>query len=144
MSLYLFAQIITVDINSWDQMSLQEIIKNIPRDYFESYKLFLVAEPIKAKAIASGTVYFLGDIVSQLSGDKNFGTIDRLRALRAGMFGFIVHGTYRHFYYLWLDNEFDIYGFSQYSWAWVPKLLIDDFPLMAFSYGLFLVWNGVL
>lgn len=39
---------------------------------------------------------------------------------------------------------FDTYGLSQYDWAWVPKVLIDDFPMMPVTYALFLGWNGML
>ena len=64
MGLYLLASIVTVDINQWDQMTVEEIVTKILPDYWESYKAFLFAEPVKAKAIASGTVYWLGDILA--------------------------------------------------------------------------------
>ena len=85
-------------------MSLDQIISSIPADYFESYKTFLISEPIKAKSIASGSVFFLGDLISQLKGGKNFGNIDRQRAVRAGMYGLVVHGISRHYFYLELDK----------------------------------------
>ena len=97
--LYFFAHIVTVDINQWDHMTVQEIITSIPKDYWESYKTFLYAEPIKAKAMASCTAYLFGDILSQLTGGKKVGQIDRWRAVRAGAFGAGFHGYARHYYY---------------------------------------------
>lgn len=43
-------------------MTVEEIFKRMLPDYWESYKTFLFAEPVLAKAIASGSVYWLGDI----------------------------------------------------------------------------------
>ena len=97
--LYFFAHIVTVDINQWDHMTVQEIITSIPKDYWESYKTFLYAEPIKAKAMASCTAYLFGDILSQLTGGKKVGQIDRWRVVRAGAFGAGFHGYARHYYY---------------------------------------------
>ena len=85
-------------------MTMQEIITSIPKDYWESYKTFLYAEPIKAKAMASCTAYLFGDILSQLTGGKKVGEIDRWRAVRAGAFGAGFHGYARHYYYKWLDT----------------------------------------
>ena len=124
-------------------MSLSQIINSIPADYFESYKTFLMSEPIKAKSIASGSVFFLGDLISQLKGGKTFGNLDRLRAIRAGMFGLLIHGTYRHYFYQGLDRGFEDYGLSQYNWAWVPKIAIDEL-CTPINYGMFLGWNGLL
>jgi hypothetical protein len=45
-------------------MTLSEIISSIPKDYWESYKTFLYAEPVKAKMLASCTAYLFGDILS--------------------------------------------------------------------------------
>ena len=75
----------------------------MPADYWESYKVFLFSEPVKAKAIASGTVYALGDILVQLNKERDIAKLDRARVLRAGSFGAIFHGPLRHFWYIWLD-----------------------------------------
>ena len=64
--------------------------------------------PIAVKATTSGTVYIIGDIISQLLGDKHLGELDRTRILRSGAAGFLLYGPLSHFWYRFSD-----YGFNE-------------------------------
>lgn len=68
------------------------------------YAANVAADPVGTKAIISGTVYLLGDLIAQAAGEgRGPAAWDRGRALRSGLVGALAHGPLSHCYYLGLD-----------------------------------------
>lgn len=62
--------------------------------------------PPPPQACISGIVYTLGDCIAQVYEGRGIGGIDRARAARSGVCGFIAHGPLSHLYYEALDYWF--------------------------------------
>ena len=86
----------------------------------------LGTDPIAVKAATSGTVYVIGDIISQLLGDKHLGELDRTRILRSGAAGFMLHGPLSHFWYIISDYGFNNILNLQEWWSVFPKIGVDQ------------------
>ena len=115
----------TVDIDSWNNWSLAKILTQIPKDNWENYMDQLEQTPIMVKAITSGSVYVIGDIISQLLDQKTLGEIDRVRTLRSGMAGLLLHGPLSHGWYIVSDNLFDKINLTEW-WSVFPKIAVDQ------------------
>jgi hypothetical protein len=115
---------------------------------FENWKLLLTeinSHPIKVKAITSGIVYVLGDFISQLSSKKiHLGQIDRLRLLRSGLAGFLLHGPLLgHYWYIYCDMLFKWMKCTQW-WSVIIKVAIDQLVLSPLWTGTYIAFIGIL
>ena len=48
----------------------------------------------------------IGDVISQMLEKKDLGKVDRIRTLRSGMAGLLLHGPMSHCWYIISDNLF--------------------------------------
>ena len=83
----------------WNQLPVIQILKMMPIDNWNRYMDTLGQYPIGVKALTSGTVYVIGDIIAQVLDGKNMGQLDRSRVLRSGSAGFMLHGPLSHCWY---------------------------------------------
>lgn len=75
-------------------------------DPWQLYQQLVVSNPIETKAVISGVVYSLGDIIAQSYEGRPLEDWDRARILRSGLCGLLAHGPLSHLYYVALDNAF--------------------------------------
>ena len=102
-----------------------KILQMMPVDNWDRYMDTLKEYPITVKAATSGSVYVIGDVISQVLEGKDMGKLDRSRVLRSGSLGFLLHGPLSHFWYRFSD-----YGFNQVLhmkewWSVFPKVGVD-------------------
>lgn len=71
---------------------------------WELYSQTVTANPLETKALISGVVYFLGDLIAQSYEGRSIADWDRGRALRSAACGCIAHGPLSHLYYVGLDH----------------------------------------
>ena len=56
--------LVKVDNFHWHEWTWKQIVTIIPRDKWNYYLHEITKNPIRAKAMTSGTVYVIGDIIS--------------------------------------------------------------------------------
>jgi protein Mpv17 len=112
----------------WD---FSEIALRDFADTWTSYMGHLQTNPILTKAITSGTVYTIGDVIAQRTEQqRNNGangniSLDGMRVLRSSLAGLIGHGPLSHAWYNVCDYSFE--NILHLSAAWWPlKILIDQ------------------
>ena len=114
----------------WD---LSEIAMRDVADDWTSYMHHLESNPILTKAITSGTVYTIGDVVAQQTelqggdstGDRSGVGLDGMRVLRSCLAGLIGHGPLSHMWYNVCDYSFE--NVLHLSAAfWPLKILVDQ------------------
>ncbi|GKY94862.1 hypothetical protein MPSEU_000451100 [Mayamaea pseudoterrestris] len=112
----------------WD---FSEIALRDFADTWASYMQHLQSNPILTKAITSGSVYTIGDLIAQRteiggsSDESPAEGFDGMRVLRSGLAGFIGHGTLSHFWYLACDYSFE-HVLHLSAAFWPLKILIDQ------------------
>ena len=77
-----------------------------------AYEAAAVARPLITKASTSGVAYLLGDLLAQrvVASDAAAAKVDRARAARSAVAGFLSHGPQCHFWGLWLDANVRLGG----------------------------------
>lgn len=103
---------------------------------WELYQSSVSSSPVATKAVISGAVYSVGDLMAQSYEGRDISEWDRARVLRSGLCGFLAHGPLSHFYYLALDGWFA--QFTIPNSAWVTPLLKMGVDQTAWS----LFWNS--
>lgn len=89
------------------------------------YTSFLTASPVLTKAITSGTVYAIGDILAQSTEGKGLAELDRVRIVRSAACGFTLHGPLSHVWYIFAEHIFDVLHWG--AWYFVPlKIMMDQ------------------
>lgn len=120
-------KVVTVDIDHARGWTITETLLRIPSDNWGAYLDSLESEPVFVKAVTSGSVYGIGDVVAQLSGGKTAGAIDRPRVIKSMIAGFIGHGPLSHEWYNWSEELFNnVLHIPDVWWGAFPKVLIDQ------------------
>ena len=135
--------VVTVDMDHWDKWSLAKILARIPKDNWDNYMMALEQTPIQVKALTSGTVYVIGDILSQLIGKTSLGELDRVRTLRSGMAGLLLHGPLSHQWYIISDNLFEYLKITDW-WSVFPKVAVDQLFWGPIWNGTYVTFIGLL
>jgi protein Mpv17 len=115
-------------------------------DNKDNYMAATAANPVLVKAITSGSVYVLGDGISQLLSDKSgsgLAGLDRSRLGRSGAAGFFGHGPLSHVWYLLCDGAFEAIGVTAW-WSLFPKIAVDQMLWGPFWNALYVVIVGLL
>lgn len=131
-------QLLTMhDTRGW---APSEIMLRLPVDTWDAYTLHLQQNPILTEALTSGTVYTIGDIISQRTERSNTnnnddseaidgGTptmeLDRMRVLRSALAGLFGHGPLSHVWYNVCDFSFEQVLHLSAAW-WPLKILVDQ------------------
>jgi len=126
LALAVLSKLATVDYGMMRGWSAAEIAYRIPIDNWMIYSAVLHKAPIITKAVTSATVYTIGDFVSQRTGGKSIGEIDRMRVLRSLIAGLIGHGPMSHVWYNVSENLFDNILHLTAWWSFIPKVVLDQ------------------
>ena len=79
------------------------------------------------KAATSGTVYAIGDVLSQRSAGARMGDLDRWRVARSLVVGFVGHGPMSHVWYHVSEDFFDnVVRLPHAWWDFLPKVALDQ------------------
>lgn len=106
---------------------LSEIAMRDVADDWSAYMRQLNDNPILTKAVTSGTVYTIGDVIAQQTETQESEelTLDGMRVLRSFLAGLIGHGPLSHMWYNVCDFSFE--NVLHLSAAWWPlKILVDQ------------------
>lgn len=115
-------QLLTMhDTRGW---APSEIMFHLPVDTWDVYTQHLRENPILTKALTSGTVYTIGDVISQRT-ENNGMELDRMRVLRSCLAGLIGHGPLSHVWYNVCDFSFEQVLHLSAAW-WPLKILVDQ------------------
>jgi protein Mpv17 len=132
--LVVLEQVLSVDVGITRGWSAIETANRVPLDNWRAYSHVLHSSPVATKAITSGAVYAIGDVLSQRSssslpgaGDDFMGDLDRGRVLRSLVAGFVGHGPMSHVWYHVSEAFFDDVIKMQHVWYdFVPKVILDQ------------------
>ena len=135
----------TVDAGMTRGWTAQEISARMVCDNWNGYLSVLNARPIATKAATSATVYTLGDMVAQKIEGTELGDLDRPRIVRSLLAGAIGHGPLSHYWYNLLEtvSEHQLHLTTQW-WAFVPKVVIDQFLWGPFWNNTYILLLGVM
>ena len=117
-------KLLTVDAEISRGWTWFEIVSRLPSDNWSDYTSFLTASPVLTKAITSGTVYALGDILAQSTEGKGLADLDRVRTVRSSLCGFTLHGPLSHLWYIFAERLFDLLHWG--AWYFVPLKILTD------------------
>ncbi|KAA0031587.1 hypothetical protein IC582_000374 [Cucumis melo] len=124
----LVTKLLTIDHELWHGWTLYEVLRYAPEHNWIAYEEALKTNPVLAKMMISGIVYFLGDWIAQCYEGKPLFEFDRARMFRSGLVGFSLHGSLSHYYYQFCEILFPFK-----DWWVVPvKVAFDQ-----------TVWSGV-
>lgn len=87
-------------------MSREEILISVFKYNWNRFLDEFNNNPLEVKALTSGSVYVIGDLISQLTKINHLGEIDRLRVIRSGLAGLLLHGPLSHYWYINCDLVF--------------------------------------
>jgi len=139
----LVVKVLTVDSDISTGWTLYEIITRVGEDNWSGYSSFLAESPVLTKALTSGFVYTVGDVLAQSTEGKNLESFDRLRLLRSTACGFCLHGPLSHVWYQIAERIFDFFQWQ--AWYFLPlKILLDQFTWGAFWNALYIFTSGIL
>lgn len=141
----LAAKLLLVDADHWGQLSVLEIVQQLPSSNWRDYDNAVNSNPMLTKACISGVVYTLGDCSAQVYEGRSLDAFDRARILRSGLCGFIAHGPLSHLYYQNLDYLFSSVLQVDSQSAYLPfiKLGIDQTIWSLFWNSLYYVLLGI-
>jgi hypothetical protein len=122
----LLSNFATVDHDLMRGWSPGEVAYRVSMDTWHRYSAVLEAAPISTKAVTSGTVYTIGDIIAQRTEGKDIGELDRMRILRSMLAGLIGHGPLSHVWYQQSETFFNEVLKLTAWWSFVPKIVIDQ------------------
>eukprot|EP00978_Attheya_sp_CCMP212_P014220 scaffold36181_cov41-Attheya_sp.AAC.1 len=71
-----------MDTSGW---TVDEIALRIPSNIWNEYETVLKSDPILTKAVTSGSVYAIGDFISQKASGADIGNLDRGRLVRSSL-----------------------------------------------------------
>ena len=126
-TLVILEQVLSVDVGITRGWSGSEIANRVPLDNWYAYTHVLHSAPVATKAITSGAVYAIGDVLSQRSTGADMGDLDRARVLRSLVAGFVGHGPMSHVWYHVSEDFFDNVLRMQHVWYdFVPKVILDQ------------------
>ena len=94
-----FAFFVTVDGERWRGWTVWEILSRIPISNWERYCRNVVERPLITKAIISGFVYSIGDLIAQKVEGYSVRELDFKRMLRSGVIGLAFQAPLYHYYY---------------------------------------------
>eukprot|EP00538_Stauroneis_constricta_P013450 CAMPEP_0119556602 /NCGR_PEP_ID=MMETSP1352-20130426/8492_1 /TAXON_ID=265584 /ORGANISM="Stauroneis constricta, Strain CCMP1120" /LENGTH=339 /DNA_ID=CAMNT_0007603577 /DNA_START=29 /DNA_END=1050 /DNA_ORIENTATION=- len=133
---------------------LVDIIKMEATNVWHSYNHVLESSPIATKAVTSGTVYTIGDIISQKtesSGDVDDDgqitepfELDVVRTLRSTVAGLCGHGILSHFWYEASESFFINQMHWTQWWSVFPKVAIDQLTWGPFWNGVYIMMLGLM
>ena len=120
-------QVLSIDVGITRGWSAIEMVDRVPLDNWRAYSHVLHSSPIATKAITSGAVYAIGDVLSQRSTGSDMGDLDRGRVLRSLVAGFVGHGPMSHVWYHASEAFFDDVVRMPHAWYdFVPKVMLDQ------------------
>ena len=106
--------------------TLPEFVQHMPSAVWNRYSEILAAHPVLTKAVTSGTVYTIGDVIAQRTEGTSVADLDRMRALRSMLAGLIGHGPLSHCWYQFSEFLFhDVFHCTAW-WSFLPKIVIDQ------------------
>ena len=139
------AKVLLVNVDHARGWTLSETMLRIPPDNWIAYLRSLDANPVFVKAVTSGSVYSLGDVLAQLSGGKEVGEIDRPRVLKSMAAGFVGHGPLSHEWYNLSEDVFNnVLHIPDAWWSSLPKVLIDQTVWTPFWNNTYIVLIGIM
>ena len=107
---------------------------------WDRYENALEESPILMKALTSGSIFAIGDILSQVLNSKKIGSLDKMRTLRSSLAGFLIHGPLSHYWYIFEDQVFT----STEWWNIFPKVVADQMAWTPFQNGSYIAFVGFL
>lgn len=125
-------KLLTIDHELWHGWTLYEVLRYAPEHNWIAYEEALKTNPVLAKMMISGIVYFLGDWIAQCYEGKPLFEFDRARMFRSGLVGFALHGSLSHYYYQFCEVLFPFKGW----WVVPAKIAFDQTIWSA-------VWNSI-
>ncbi len=126
-SLVVLEQVLSVDVGMTRGWSAAEVAERVSLDNWSAYSHVLHSAPIRTKALTSGAVYAIGDVISQRSVGAGMGELDRGRVLRSTIAGLVGHGPMSHLWYHASDFFFDdVVRLRHAWWDFAPKVALDQ------------------
>ncbi|XP_022147835.1 mpv17-like protein 2 [Momordica charantia] len=125
-------KLLTIDHELWHGWTLYEVLRYAPEHNWTAYEEALKTNPVLAKMMISGIIYFLGDWIAQCYEGKPLFEFDRARMFRSGLVGFSLHGSLSHYYYQFCEVLFPFKGW----WVVPVKVAFDQTIWSA-------VWNSI-
>ncbi|KAL8140451.1 hypothetical protein V2J09_006472 [Rumex salicifolius] len=129
---FAITKLLTIDHDYWQGWTLYEIVRYAPEHNWIAYEQALETNPVLAKMVISGIVYFLGDWIAQCVEGKPLFEFDRTRMFRSGLVGFTLHGSLSHYYYHICEALFPFQGW----WVVPVKIAFDQTVWSA-------IWNSI-
>lgn len=118
-------KVVTVDADISRGWTFFEILSRVGEDNWSDYTSFLTSSPVLTKAITSGAVYAIGDVLAQTTEGKGPAELDRVRIVRSAGCGFTLHGPLSHLWYIFAEGVFETLGWGE--WYFVPlKIMMDQ------------------
>jgi len=125
--------VLSVDVGITRGWTAAEIAERVPIDNWRSYTDVLNMAPLRTKALTSGAVYAIGDVIAQSRQEEEgegtysmLGKLDRWRVLRSLAAGLIGHGPMSHVWYRVSEDFFDNVMHLHAWWDFVPKVIVDQ------------------
>ncbi|XP_022988843.1 uncharacterized protein LOC111486069 [Cucurbita maxima] len=136
----LVTKLLTIDHELWHGWTLYEVLRYAPEHNWIAYEEALKTNPVLAKMMISGIVYFLGDWIAQCYEGRPLFEFDRARMIRSGLVGFTLHGSLSHYYYQFCEVLFPFK-----DWWVVPvKVAFDQTVWSALWNSIYYVVLGIL
>ncbi|XP_023531000.1 mpv17-like protein 2 [Cucurbita pepo subsp. pepo] len=136
----LVTRLLTIDHELWHGWTLYEVLRYAPEHNWIAYEEALKTNPVLAKMMISGIVYFLGDWIAQCYEGRPLFEFDRARMIRSGLVGFTLHGSLSHYYYQFCEVLFPFK-----DWWVVPvKVAFDQTVWSALWNSIYYVVLGIL
>lgn len=132
-------------VSGFAPTSVAEVAARITLDDWAFYNDMLHSHPILTKAATSGTVYAIGDVIAQRTGeDRDLAELDRARVGRSLLAGLLAHGPLSHYWYLISEDVFAHVLRMTEWWSVFPKILVDQTVWGPIWTSIYLLLTGLL